>query len=45
MKRGDSHNEGRKKIYTYVDYLTWPREERWEIIDSWKCIPMRINLS
>ncbi|WP_312038949.1 Uma2 family endonuclease [Desulfosporosinus shakirovi] len=24
--------EGRK--YTYADYLTWPDEERWEIIDG-----------
>jgi Uma2 family endonuclease len=22
------------KDYTYVDYLTWPEEERWEIIDG-----------
>ena len=23
-----------KKKYTYADYLTWPEEERWEIIDG-----------
>ncbi len=23
-----------KPIYTYADYLTWPDEERWEIIDG-----------
>ncbi|WP_425806472.1 Uma2 family endonuclease [Desulfitobacterium sp. Sab5] len=22
------------KIYTYADYLTWPEDERWEIIDA-----------
>jgi Uma2 family endonuclease len=22
------------KIYTYADYLSWPEEERWEIIDG-----------
>ena len=27
-----SSNE--KKIYTYQDYLGWPEEERWEIIDG-----------
>jgi len=23
-----------KKKYTYADYLTWPEDERWEIIDG-----------
>jgi hypothetical protein len=22
------------KKYTYADYLTWPEDERWEIIDG-----------
>jgi len=22
------------KKYTYTDYLTWPQDERWEIIDG-----------
>jgi hypothetical protein len=22
------------RIYTYADYLTWPDEERWELIDG-----------
>lgn len=24
----------RKKTFTYGDYLSWPDEERWEIIDG-----------
>jgi Uma2 family endonuclease len=24
----------KKKVYTYGDYLTWPDEERWEILDG-----------
>jgi Uma2 family endonuclease len=24
----------RKQSYTYADYLTWPTEERWELIDG-----------
>ncbi|CAA7599600.1 Nuclease, putative, TT1808 [Acididesulfobacillus acetoxydans] len=22
------------KKYTYADYLTWPEDERWELIDG-----------
>lgn len=36
--------EGKK--YTYADYLTWPEDERWEIIDGIPCMqatPTRIH--
>ena len=26
--------DAKKKSYTYADYLSWPNEERWEIIDG-----------
>jgi Uma2 family endonuclease len=26
------------KKYTYADYLTWPEEERWELIDGTPCM-------
>ncbi len=22
------------KVYTYIDYLSWPNDERWELIDG-----------
>jgi len=27
-------NKPSKKKYTYADYLTWPEDERWELIDG-----------
>ena len=29
-----SPSRGIKQTYTYADYLTWPDDERWEIIDG-----------
>jgi len=30
----DSHRIRKKEAYTYGDYLSWPDDERWEIIDG-----------